>query len=146
MGTAKERKLSAAEWLIEGLDRFDAGAKLKELEHILETFRRIVACNANALEALAKAGQTEGAILYGRPADAYAIQTIADFARADARDIRQAAKALREWVPMYRPYRLRKKKSQTPFLSEAYLYELLGKEDARTLMALLRPLMEAEKG
>lgn len=146
MGTADERKLSAAEWLIEGLDRFDAGAKLKELEHILDTFRSLVTCNANALDALAEAGQADGVILYGRPAEEQTIRAIAHYAREDARDVRQATAALREWVPLHQPGRLRRKKQPTPFLTESYLYELLGKEDARTLMALLRPLMEAEKG
>ena len=30
-----------------------------------------------------------------------------------------------------------------PFFSEAYLYNLLGKEDARTLLALMRPVWAA---
>ncbi len=30
-----------------------------------------------------------------------------------------------------------------PFFSEAYLYNLLGKEDARTLLALMRPIWQA---
>lgn len=30
-----------------------------------------------------------------------------------------------------------------PFFSEGYLYNLLGKDDARTLLALMRPVWEA---
>ena len=30
-----------------------------------------------------------------------------------------------------------------PFISEAYLYNLIGKQDARTLLALLRNIIEA---
>jgi len=30
-----------------------------------------------------------------------------------------------------------------PFFSEAYLYNLLGKEDARTLLCLMRPVWDA---
>lgn len=30
-----------------------------------------------------------------------------------------------------------------PFFSECYLYNLLGKDDARTLLALMRPIWEA---
>ena len=30
--------------------------------------------------------------------------------------------------------------STAPFFSEAYLYNLLGKEDARTLLAMMRPI------
>lgn len=32
---------------------------------------------------------------------------------------------------------------RAPFFSEAYLYNLLGKNDARTLLALMRPVWKA---
>ena len=40
--------------------------------------------------------------------------------------------------PMYE-----KGDEKQPFFSEAYLYNLLGKEDARTLLALMRPVWDA---
>ncbi len=36
-----------------------------------------------------------------------------------------------------------KNDDKQPFFSEAYLYNLLGKEDARTLLALMRQLCKA---
>ena len=145
MPKESERKPSAAEWLLEGMDRFRVGEKLRELESVLETFRQLVTCNANALDALVESGQSEGTELYGKIAGPADIKAIAHYARDDARDMRQATEALRRWVPLHQPGRLRRHKRPTPFLTEEYLYELLGKEDARTLMALLCPLMEAEK-
>lgn len=68
-------------------------------------------------------------------------------------DVRATAIRLFKWRPEIGfPEALKKKNpwaderlddEDIPFLSEAYLYALLGKEDARTLMAMINNLMRA---
>lgn len=74
-------------------------------------------------------------------------------------DFEEAVEELLEWTPemhseaMYpdvadrvrRPGYVEEMEQvrQCPFFSEAYLYNLLGKQDARTLLALMRPIWEA---
>jgi hypothetical protein len=71
-----------------------------------------------------------------------------------------AAKRILEWAPGFRediPLNFagmlggeeeekaeRKRCDEAPFFSEAYLYELLGKDDARVLLAMLAQLLTAE--
>lgn len=58
------------------------------------------------------------------------------------------AKRLITWTPESTPIGFKRRPGyakgdeDTPFFSEAYLYTLLGKEDARTLLALMRPVWE----
>ena len=98
--------------------------------------------------------------------------TEADEAFAIAVDIRlqagqveavEAYKRLLSWqpevrfpsniTPAYSSYRSggqhaeqRKRLNEAPFMSESYLYELLGKEDARTLLALVHNIARALVG
>jgi hypothetical protein len=79
-------------------------------------------------------------------------------------DTKESIKKLLEWVPEAVPlekisrinYPVKdfgkvfftgdsavKADDKQPFFSEAYLYNLLGKEDARTLLALMRQLCES---
>jgi hypothetical protein len=60
----------------------------------------------------------------------------------------EAVQRLLEWTPEFtnrdvfnekNPY-YDKGDEDAPFFSEAYLYNLLGKEDARTLLAWMRPI------
>jgi hypothetical protein len=53
---------------------------------------------------------------------------------ADREHVEAAYRRLSTWVP---------EGYDIPFLSEEYLYELLGKEDARTLLALVSNLVNA---
>lgn len=63
----------------------------------------------------------------------------------------ESVKALLEWKPEDCPKRIREAYEANgaepgaipPFFSEVYLYELLGKEDARTLLALMRQVLYA---
>ena len=62
--------------------------------------------------------------------------------------IREAVNRLSEWSPEGTPehftknYGYSKGDEDAPFFSEAFLYVLLGKEDARTILALMRPVFE----
>lgn len=75
-------------------------------------------------------------------------------------DFEDAVEELLEWSPemhseamypdeddeTYHPdhaEQLERVRREAPFFSEAYLYNLLGKQDARTLLALMRPIWEA---
>ena len=65
-------------------------------------------------------------------------------------DLRERLAKLREWEPEWTPQVVREEFKEcgvepgevVPFFTEAYLYPLLGKEDARTLLALMRPVWE----
>ena len=65
----------------------------------------------------------------------------------DFLDTDSAVKNLLEWKPNLRMFNMKdfkesgyydKGDENAPFFSEAFLYNLLGKEDARTLLSLLR--------
>jgi len=62
---------------------------------------------------------------------------------------KEQAKNLLEFAPGWLPKECKKKSNgyekgdeEQPFFSETYLYNLLGKEDARTLLALMRPVWD----
>jgi hypothetical protein len=76
----------------------------------------------------------------------------------DHNKIKEAFKVLLSWVPEGVPLKristinypvkffgkaFQEGDDKQPFFSEAYLYNLLGKEDARTLLALMRRLCKA---
>lgn len=62
-------------------------------------------------------------------------------------DLRQAAIDLYKWRPCCFPSRVKAppdaRDKTIPLLSESYLYPLLGKEDARTLMALVNHVLRS---
>ncbi len=71
--------------------------------------------------------------------------------RAQDRQFREAVRELGSWTPecvnekvfnLQNPY-YSQGDERAPFFSETYLYSLLGKEDARTLLALMRPVFRA---
>ena len=53
---------------------------------------------------------------------------------------------LESWIPECTPDCVPAEDRDAPFLSEAFLYPVLGKEDARTLLALWRRVREASRG
>ncbi len=69
----------------------------------------------------------------------------------DPEEARKALAALYEWAPggwpagygSKRPKYAVKGDSEQPFFCEAYLYPLMGKEDARTILALLHHVAKA---
>lgn len=63
------------------------------------------------------------------------------------RELIRAIKALKEWTPEFKSecfdisnpfYKVGDENS--PFFSESFLYTLLGKGDARTLLSLMKPI------
>ena len=140
MTKAKEEKKPTVLECLEEAGRYDLGRTLRELEGVLHSFRHVAVAVADATDAATEIPECCGNDLE-KAKDA---RTRADFLRTDARFAPKAIMDLKKWVPDYQPGRLgRRKKSRVPFFSEAYLYELMGKEDARTLMALLNQLFEA---
>lgn len=66
------------------------------------------------------------------------------------KDLRECLADLRAWHPEYTPVEVLTDwkacggdaNDIPPFFTEAYLYPLLGKNDARTILALMRPVWE----
>ena len=72
----------------------------------------------------------------------------ADIVASHEEEKKERLKRLMEWTPeglaagfKDGPY-YAEGDEDAPFFTEAYLYNLLGKEDARTLLALMRPVFE----